>query len=271
MGHRTFRLLDLAWRPARSWRHETPVQIRDRGIAFSCQPVLGNLMKPSPALVAILLISMAIAAIAPFDVAFTAATFGSPALRMALIAALVLIGAFSASNAGLQLVGHGTRWPLLVGAAAAVGVAIYVVAIDCFIFRRLLPGSYVHFLQMTPLRDRLIYFMLRAFNENVLYRLFAFSTIVYLASLLRGVTAAGQVSMLIWGAMIATQMLNIGMNVIAPSSSLFSPMLLSYDALRYVVPGVVWAWLYWRYGFLTAEIASVGSHLVLQPALGAFL
>jgi hypothetical protein len=228
-------------------------------------------MRLSPALVAILLISMAIAAVAPFDVAFTAATFGSPALRVALIAALALIGTFSASHIGFQLIGHNARWPLLIGAAAAFSVAIYVVAIDCFIFRSLLPASYVHFLQATPLRDRLIYFMLRAFNENVIYRLFVFSTAIYLASLLKRVNAADLGLVLVWGAMIATQILNIGMNVTALSPDPFSPILLLYDVLRYVVPGVVWAWLYWRFGFMTAEVASVGCHIFLQPALGALL
>ncbi len=32
---------------------------------------------------------------------------------------------------------------------------------------------------------------------------------------------------------------------------------LAYDAARHIMPGVVWALLYWRYGFVAAEIASV--------------
>jgi hypothetical protein len=71
--------------------------------------------------------------------------------------------------------------------------------------------------------------------------------------------------------MIATQTLNIGMNVAALSPDPLSFATLFYDALRYVAPGVLWAWLYWRFGFLTAEVASVGCHIFLQPALGVLL
>lgn len=239
-----------------------------RFVASGC---FGESMRLSPALVATLLISMAIAAVAPFDVAFAAATFGSPALRVVLIAALALIGAFSANHIGLQLIGHNARWTSLIGAVAAVSVAIYVVAIDCLVFRSVLPASYVHVLQTMPLRDRLLYYMPRAFNENVIYRLFVFSTAIYLCSLLKRVNAPNLGPVLVWGAMIATQALNIGMNVTALSPDPSSPILLLYDALRYVVPGVVWAWLYWRFGFMTAEVASVGCHIFLQPALGALI
>jgi hypothetical protein len=40
---------------------------------------------------------------------------------------------------------------------------------------------------------------------------------------------------------------------------------------RPIVPGVIWGYLYWRHGFVAAEIASVGMHPFLQPALGILL
>jgi hypothetical protein len=228
-------------------------------------------MRFSLALVGILLIGMAIAAIAPFDVAFVAATFGSLFARMGLIAALALIGAFCADRAGLRLEGHGTRRPVLIGVAAAIAVAAYVTAIDGVLFRATLPVFYVHLFESVGLRDRLTYFMLRAFNENVIYRLFVFSALFYLISLVRGVKANDLSPVLIWCAMVATQMLNIGINVTALSPDPLSFATLFYDALRYVAPGVLWAWLYWRFGFVTAEVASVGCHILLQPALGVLL
>jgi hypothetical protein len=222
-------------------------------------------------LVVILLIGMAIAAIAPFDVAFAAATSGSRPGRMGLIAVLALIGAFCGNRVGMRLEGHGSRRPVLIGVAGAVAVAVYVVALDGVLFRASLPVSYLHFFETTGLRDRLVYFMLRAFNENVIYRLFVFSTLVYLISLVKGIRASDLHPVLIWSAMVATQMLNIGMNVTALSTDPLSFAALFYDAIRYVAPGVFWAWLYWRFGFLTAEMASVGCHVFLQPALGALL
>jgi hypothetical protein len=211
---------------------------------------------------------MTIAAIAPFDVLFAAATFGSLFARVGLIAVLAFIGAFCADRVGLRLQGHGTRRPVLVGVAAAIAAAVYVAAIDGVVFRATLPTSYVFFFETTGLRDRLIYFMLRAFNENVIYRLFVFSSIFYLISRINGARPKVLPPALIWCAIVATQMLNIGVNVAALSPDPISFAALLYDALRYVAPGVLWGWLYWRFGFLTAEIASVGCHIFLQPALG---
>ena len=43
-----------------------------------------------------------------------------------------------------------------------------------------------------------------------------------------------------------------------------------YDALRYVSPGILWGWLYWRYGLVTALLGHAATHVVLDPALHAF-
>jgi hypothetical protein len=225
-------------------------------------------MRFSPALSTIILISMAIAVVAPFDIAFTAATFGSSILRAVLIAILAMIGAFCARRTGLRLEGHGARRPIVIGVVMAVVVAAYVVAIDCYLFRFLLRDDYVQFLRL-PLPGRLMYFMLRAFNENVIYRLFVFSSLFYLLFLAR--RSKDPTPALIFAAMVAAQLINIGMNVVALSSGPLSLLTLTYDSFRYVVPGVLWAWLFWRFGFVTAEVASVGCHIFLQPALGILL
>ena len=47
--------------------------------------------------------------------------------------------------------------------------------------------------------------------------------------------------------------------------------LLLYDALRFVAPGVLSAVIYLRYGFSTAEIASVSFHALLQPAFSLLI
>lgn len=67
--------------------------------------------------------------------------------------------------------------------------------------------------------------------------------------------------------MVLAQCVNIAMNV-AVLEPVTAPLLF-YDAIRYVAPGVLWAWLYLRFGFVSAEVASVGCHLFLQPMFGA--
>ena len=233
-------------------------------MAPDAQPALVNRAH----LAAIALLAALIALVAPFDVLFEAATLGNPLLRMALIAALACGGAWLAARNGMRLELHGPGRPALIGIAAAAGVAAYVVLLDCFVFRSLLSESYAAFLHR-PLGERLQYFMLRAFNENVIYRLWLFSALVWLAGRLRGVAPLPGAAVVL--AMVASQMVNIGSNVVALASTPPSPLVLTYDALRYVVPGVVWAILFRRNGFAVAEIASVGCHLFLQPAFSLLI
>ncbi|MBR1251488.1 hypothetical protein JQ609_31795 [Bradyrhizobium sp. AUGA SZCCT0169] len=62
-------------------------------------------------------------------------------------------------------------------------MAAYVVALDCYLFRHLLSAEHTKFLQTSSLPTRMTYFMLRAFNEKVIYRPFVFSRLLYLISL----------------------------------------------------------------------------------------
>ena len=219
-------------------------------------------------LLAIVLLAAAIAWIAPFDVLFTAATDHSAPRRAGLIALFAIVGATASGRAGMRLDGHGAGAPLRIGLGWAALVAGWVVALDCFVFRTRLADGYVAFLR-SPLAVRLPYFMVRAFNENVIYRLFGFGTLAWLMQALRGgrpLPVPGLV-----GVMVLVQCVNIGANVVAPASGPITAGMLGYDALRYVAPGALWAWLFYRHGFATAEVASVGCHLFLQPAFSLLL
>lgn len=70
--------------------------------------------------------------------------------------------------------------------------------------------------------------------------------------------------------MVVSQIVNVGINLPTATDPV-TPLFLIYFALRGVVPGVVWAALFWRFGFMAAEIGSVGCHVFPQPMLGALL
>ena len=106
--------------------------------------------------------------------------------------------------------------------------------------------------------------MMRAFLENIIYRLFAFSLAVLILKSLRIESIAT-----IAAAMVLIQCVNVWYNVVALEQ--MAATLLVYDAVRYVVPGVFWAWIYRRFGFVTNEVASVGCHVFLQPAFSVFV
>jgi hypothetical protein len=209
-----------------------------------------------------------IAVLVPFDLGFTALSLGSPALRGLIIGLITVAGTAFAGRLGLRLDGHGSRRPLLVGLAAAAVVAAYVTLLDAFVFRSLLLPSYIEVFQQ-PLSVRLAYFMLRAFDENIIYRLFVFTGLTLVATMLAG--RRPPPFRLAFAMMVAAQVLNIGVNVVIASGEPWTPALLTYDALRYVAPGVLWGCLFWRFGFTVAEVASVGCHVFLQPALGLLL
>lgn len=151
------------------------------------------------------------------------------------------------------------RRPTLTIGAIALGVAIWCVVLDGFVFRSALPAGYFAFEQQ-PLWLRLIYYCSRAFNENVLYRLFLGSLFAWA---LRGLWAdpklAFALSML---GMIAAQLINVAVNVSAAGVSLESAI---WALLRFVLPGILWAYLYVRHGFTANEGAAMGVHCFLQP------
>ena len=240
-------------------------------------PISGRLIPPRPrleahgALAFTLLAGAAIAFVNPFDVGLSTLSAGSRIAQVALLVAIGAAGAYCAREVGFALPAHGTRHPWRVGLTAAAGVAGGIVLLDGVLARSLLPPSYVGLFLHTGLADRLIYFMMRAYNENILYRLFLFSALTLGLRRLSGRRSGPPPEPLVWTAMVLAQIINIAVNVVMIAPGTPSPETLAYDAVRYITPGVVWAWLFRRHGFATAEIASVCCHLFLQPALALVL
>ncbi len=218
---------------------------------------------PFRAILPIALIAMAIALALPFDKGLQAMTAGHTAPHVLLVGAMVLAGGWLAPRAGLNL---GGSWR--VGVAVALGGAAYVLLLDVVVWRPMVKGAIVT-LAHTPLIGRLGVFMARAFNENVIYRLFGFSALM--AGLRRAYRGRKVPLAVVLLAGLALQGANIGLNVLLVVDQPPDMAELAYWSLRYVAPGVLWAWLYWRFGFVTTEVASVGGHLFLQPLYGLLI
>jgi hypothetical protein len=220
--------------------------------------------------IAIVVVGCLIAAIAPFDLGFAYLTAGSASARVCLLFAIATAGFFFAERSGLRLRASDLRFPILTPVIVALLVALYVTIIDCFVFRALLPQSYVELFYTVPIGQRLVVFMLRAWNENIIYRLFAMSVFSWLFGLVwkngDGRPTPGAFA----AAAILAQTINIYVNVTSQLAAPVTPVILAYDLVRYVFPGILWGYLYRRHGFATAEIASVGTHPFLQPSLGYF-
>jgi hypothetical protein len=204
-----------------------------------------------------------IAWVAPFDLAFDAATFGVPAVRSALIVLLALVGVALSSRVGLGIEPRGPmKYPILTPVMIAAATAVYCAICDASMRSELSP----RFLDVTlgiPVGWRIILFAARAINENIIYRLFLGTALIWALGLVwrddRGRPAAGAYFI---GFTVA-QVVNIWINVTAHAP--LTPSHLLHDGLRYVVPGLVWSWLYWKHGFQSNEIACTTVHLFLQP------
>ena len=209
-----------------------------------------------------------IAALQPFDVLFAAATFGQPVLRGSAIVAMALAGGAAAHRVGLQVGPTAGRRSLLVPLLTAVVVAVGCALAD-WVFKPSLHAPYARFMTGVPLAARMALYMLRAFNENIIYRLFLGSVLAWALGRVwkgrEGAPAEGA----IWTAFALAQAVNVWANVtsLAPVTA---PAVL-HDTLRYFAPGMVWSWLYRRHGFQANEIASTSVHLFFQPLAGLLL
>jgi len=148
--------------------------------------------------------------------------------------------------------------PLLIAAVVAVGCAV-----SDWMFRSALHGRYVQVMTSTPLAVRMTLYMLRAFNENILYRLFLGSVMIWLIGQVWKAADGTPADGAYWTGFALSHAVNIWINV--TSQAPLTPLALLHDGLRYFAPGMVWSWLYWRRGFQSNEIACTGVHLFFQP------
>jgi hypothetical protein len=203
--------------------------------------------------------SCALAYAIPYDVLFDRATLNLPAARAIAMLCFWIGGLWLQRANGFSLAPVDMRYPALQIAGAALAVAIWCVVMDAVVFRSILPPGY-YGSEQQPLGLRLLYYCSRAFNENVLYRLFLGSLFAYaLRKLLPQPKFAVALAML---GMAAAHLINVLANM---GYAGFAPETCLWLLLRFMVPGIAWSWLYVRHGFVANEGAAMGVHCFLQP------
>jgi len=217
---------------------------------------------PRTSILLIALAAMGIAVLLPFDQGLRLISGGHLPIHVLLIGTMALSGGWFAQKGGLSSAAH-----LRPGLLWALGMAAYVLLLDLVVARPLMLTGALAYVHM-PLPGRLTVFMARAFNESVIYRLFLFGGLI---AVLQSRLSRPLPPMVVLAAALVAQLANIGINLGLGETGAIDPALLLYWLLRYVLPGVVWGWLYWRHGFVTTEIASTGVHLFLQPVIGVLV
>ena len=215
-----------------------------------------------------LALAAVIAAVEPFDRLFDAATLGLAPLRVLAIVALAIVGSVAAGRVGLRVTPVAGRGSLLAPVLTAMAVAVVCAGVDWAFRSRLHPG-YAQMLTGAPLASRTTAFMMRAFNENILYRLFLGSTLAWVLGRVWRDVCGRPAAGAFWCAFALSQALNVWVNVTSHAPVDAAAVL--HDGLRYFLPGMVWSWLYWRRSFQANEIACTSVHLVFQPLVAALL
>jgi hypothetical protein len=232
--------------------------------------VVPVLSRPQPVdwtLVCLLSIAGAVAWLAPFDLAFGALTLGNPALRSATIVVLALTGLKVGEGLGMSFRPQGLKHPIALPVAAAAAMAVFCSVAD-WLLSPDRHGSFAQMVVSTPLPTRVAHFMLRAVNENILYRLFLGPVLIWPIARVWKTADGRPAEGAYWLGFLLAQSINIWINVTARAP--VTPPALLHDAVRYIVPGLGCAWLYRRHGFQSTEIACTTVHLFYQPlvALG---
>ena len=221
-----------------------------------------------PKLLIGLALAALIAAAAPFDKAFAIASLGQPWLRAALIVVLALTGLTFARRVGLRVEPPLDHASPLTPILAAVAVAVWCAGVD-WLFRRHLGSSYLQMFHKTSLSARLLGFAARAFNENILYRLFLGSALCWGFGQVWRAADGRPAPRGFCAGFAVSQALNDGLKVSSPGP--VGALRRLHDTLRYFAPGMVWSALYARRGFQANEIASTSVHVVFQPLAGLLL
>ncbi len=221
------------------------------------------------AAVILLVVGSAIAGMAGFDIMFNAITGGLPWLRSGLFAVMTIAGLLCAGQVGLALLPKRGSSDIAMALGIGLAMACAVAVTDGILFRSIVPRAYIAFIEQNALGFRLIYFLTRAFNEEIFYRLILMSVIAGGLRLVRGCQRDALPDAIFWIAIAAAQIIAIALNLLPslpPAAQ--TPTFALYAALRFIFPGILWGYLYWRHGFVTAEIAHVSTHIFLQPLLG---
>ena len=216
----------------------------------------------TPINVAVLLISFGVAAVVPFDRAILSLTDGRWIARALALAGLALIGIAVAPSLGMSIAQHDLRRPVLSAVFIAIGTAAFCAFLDVVLFRSVLLRGYVDNAQHVSTGTRVLNYALQSLGEGILYQLFLGSVLASAFALIW--RAEGPAIM---AGMTLAMVVNIALNVWMTPGNPPTILAVVYWAVRFVSPGVLWGYLYWKHGFLTAEISRATTHFFLQPLL----
>ncbi len=154
---------------------------------------------------------------------------------------------------------------LLIGAACGLAFGAYMALADTAVFRSAVPQVQHVLLDQLTLAQRLVRFVPGALYDEVLYRLFGMTALVWLLARLglrRGPA-------LFWPAILLTAFVLYPLGALGYFRQLdWTGLTVAREVALHGAAGTLWGWLYWRHGWLAGVTGHIAAHLALQPLLG---
>ena len=138
-------------------------------------------------------------------------------------------------------------------------------AADALVFRSVIPAAQAELISSFSVVERIVYFVPMAAIDELEFRLIVMSAVAWVFVAVAGSRAGSYWAAIVVVALVAYPALH---PVYLASLAPFAPLTISRELLLHGTAGVLWGYLYWRYGLLAAMTGHASAHLSLQPMLG---
>jgi hypothetical protein len=134
---------------------------------------------------------------------------------------------------------------------------------DAFLFRPIVPAAQTALVRSTSALDRIAAGVPLAVLDEIEFRWLLLSAVLWFVTPAARAHEAGR-GPRAWAAMLAVAVLYA---VLHPAQ-IGTPLLDLREAALYVTAGVLWGWLFCRWGLAAAIAGHAGAYLSLEPLLG---
>jgi hypothetical protein len=154
---------------------------------------------------------------------------------------------------------------LVLAVATGLGFGTYMALSDATVFRSVVPESQTALIAASSVLQRLGIFAQGVVVEEVLFRLIIMSAVVWLLTTIAGAPR----KWCYWAAILLVAFVVYPLFHRSYLASLdFTALVVLREVVLHGAVGVLWGYLYWRYGFFAAVIGHISAHIALEPLRG---
>jgi hypothetical protein len=169
--------------------------------------------------------------------------------------------ALSWQHLGLRILPHGGAHPLGVAFGAGLLFGVYMALADALLFRSVIPASQAAMVSGLSVLERIAYLAPLAVMDELAFRLIVMSALVWILTVM-----AGPRAWCFWVAILCTALVVYPALHQAYLSTLVpTPLTVAREIMLHGGAGILWGFLYWYHGLVSAIAGHIGAHISLQP------